>query len=526
MSQDDAETGGQSGGRSPAQVLLDARNFAKAFGTTKALVRGDLQVRAGEIHALVGHNGSGKSTFIRTLAGYHDPDGGRLLIRGQETPLPISPGSSASLGLAFIHQDLGLIDSLSVLENMCLTRLAGRQGHPFIDWRHERLAAQRDLRALGADLPLGQAVGSLRQVDRALVAAARAFATLGEEGGRILFCDELTGYLARREVSELYRAMRQLTARGDAVVVVSHDLTEVLELADSVTVLRNGATIATRQTNEVALEELSSLLVGNSASAPAQLDEMRLAAGQRPDSIACEPLRVTGLTAERVRGVGFEIGAGEVVGLTGLVGAGHEETVEALAGARAVTSGTVSIGNDTWSIPGLTPGAAIRRGVAWVPPDRLAQGLIASLPTQENLPMLVLRRFFNRGMIHWRRVRRHSREAATALTVYPPDPQLAVQALSGGNQQKELLGKMLELSPRVLLLSEPTRGVDIGARATLWRLIQAGAPRRYTVWTSTDFEELASVCDRVIVFSRGQVAVQLSRDALSVEAIARACLAA
>ena len=342
MSQDGAEATG--GGRSAGQILLDASSFAKAFGTTKALVRGDLLVRAGEIHALVGHNGSGKSTFIRTLAGYHDPDAGRLLVRGQEVTLPVPPGASASLGLAFIHQDLGLIDSLPVLENMCLTRLATRRGRPFIDWRQERHAAQRDLRALGADLPLGQPTGSLRQVDRALVAAARAFAILGEEGGRVLFCDELTGYLARREVDELYRAMRQLTARGDAVVVVSHDLTEVLELADAVTVLRNGATIATRRTSDVTLEELSSLLVGHSASAPAQLDEMQLAAAQQPDAIVRAPLRVTGLTAERVHDVGFEVGAGEVVGLTGLVGAGHEEAVEALAGARAAVSGAVSIG--------------------------------------------------------------------------------------------------------------------------------------------------------------------------------------
>jgi ribose transport system ATP-binding protein len=184
------------------------------------------------------------------------------------------------------------------------------------------------------------------------------------------------------------------------------------------------------------------------------------------------------------------------------------------------------MGAETWHLQGLTPGGALSRGVAWVPPDRLAQGLIASLPAQENLPMLVLNRFFHGGLIRWPQVRRHTSEMAAALTVSPPDPRLAVQALSGGNQQKELLGKVLELSPRLLLLSEPTRGVDIAARSTLWRLIQAGAARRYTVWTSTDFDELASVCDRVIVFSQGRISMQLSRESLSVEAIARACLAA
>ena len=168
----------------------------------------------------------------------------------------------------------------------------------------------------------------------------------------------------------------------------------------------------------------------------------------------------------------------------------------------------------------------MRRGVAWVPPDRLNQGLIPTLPTQENLPMLVLHRFFRRGALRWPQIRQYAGEQAAALTVTPPDPRLPVQTLSGGNQQKELLGKVLELSPRLLLLSEPTRGVDIGARVTLWRLVQAGAASRYTVWTSVDFDELSSVCDRVIVFSRGRVAVQLSRDALSVESIARACLAA
>ena len=508
----------------PATILLEASNFTRSFGSTRALVRGDLVVKAGEIHALVGHNGSGKSTFIRCLAGYHDPDGGGLRVRGQEVPLPIRPGSHAGLGLAFVHQDLGLIDSLSVLENMCLTRMAARRGAPFIDWRQERAAAQRDLRQLGADLPLNEP-GSLRQVDRALVAAARAFADLGEESGRVLFCDELTGYLAKKEVSELYRAMRQLTARGDAVVVVSHDLTEVLEMADLVTVLRNGATIATMRTADISLDELGSLLVGDSALTPSSLAEGQLAKTQ-PDTAAREPLRVTGLTTDRVHDVHFEVNAGEVVGLTGLVGSGHEEAVEALAGARAATDGSVSAGDDTWDLPGLTPEAAMRHGVGWVPPDRLAQGLIPSLATQENLPMLVLQRFFHRGVLRWPQIRRHTGEMAAALTVTPPDPRLEVRALSGGNQQKELLGKVLELSPRLLLLSEPTRGVDIGARVTLWRLIQAGASSRYTVWTSVDFDELSSVCDRVIVFSRGHVAVQLGKDSLSVEAIARACLAA
>lgn len=511
--------------RERGEVLLEASQFTKSFGTTRALVRGDLLVRAGEIHALVGHNGSGKSTFIRTLAGYHDPDGGRLKVRGQEVALPIRPGGSATLGLAFVHQDLGLIDSLSVLENMSLTRLATRRGAPFIRWRQERLAAQRDLQLFDADLPLDRSAGSLRQVDRALLAAARAFAALGGEAGRVLFCDELTGYLARKEVGDLYQAMRQLTAQGDAVVLVSHDLTEVLEKADVVTVLRNGATIATRRTSDISLEELSSLLVGDSAAVP-PLTEAHVAQAQPAGSLAGQPLRISGLTAERVNGVQFEVGAGEIVGLTGLVGSGHDEAVEALAGARPAIAGSISMGAETWHLQGLTPGGALSRGVAWVPPDRLAQGLIASLPAQENLPMLVLNRFFHGGLIRWPQVRRHTSEMAAALTVSPPDPRLAVQALSGGNQQKELLGKVLELSPRLLLLSEPTRGVDIAARSTLWRLIQAGAARRYTVWTSTDFDELASVCDRVIVFSQGRISMQLSRESLSVEAIARACLAA
>jgi ribose transport system ATP-binding protein len=520
-----AGDGGRCGMHSPATILLEASHFSRSFGPTRALVRGDLAVRAGEIHALVGHNGSGKSTFIRCLAGYHDPDGGQLRVRGQDVPLPIRPGAHTGLGLAFVHQDLGLIDALSVLENMCLTRMATRRRAPYIDWRHERAMAQRDLRQLGADLPLNRPAGSLRQVDRALVAAARAFADLGEESGRVLFCDELTSYLANKEVSELYQAMRQLTARGDAVVVVSHDLTEVLEMADAVTALRNGVTIATLRTSDVSLEELSSLLVGDSAAVlpPSAGDWL---AETAPAIAAREPLRVSGLTAERVSDVHFEVHPGEIVGLTGLVGSGHEEAVEALAGAGAAAAGRVSVGSDAWDLPGLTPGAAMRRGVAWVPPDRLNQGLIPTLPTQENLPMLVLRRFFRRGALRWPQIRQYAGEQAAALTVTPPDPRLPVQTLSGGNQQKELLGKVLELSPRLLLLSEPTRGVDIGARVTLWRLVQAGAASRYTVWTSVDFDELSSVCDRVIVFSRGRVAVQLSRDALSVEAIARACLAA
>lgn len=497
---------------------MEAQGFAKSFGTTRALVRCDVTLRAGEIHGLVGHNGSGKSTFIRTLAGYHEPDAGQLTIRGEQVPLPIKRGGANDLGLAFIHQDLGLLESLSVLDNMCLTELATRRG-VYIAWPRERAKTRTDLAELGAEVPLGVAVGRLRPVDRALIAAARAFAALSGKSGRVLFCDEVTSYLPTREIAELYQAIGALRARGDAVLMVSHDLAEVLQHADRVTVMRNGTTIATMPTDEADLEMLSRMLMGD---APKYVPAVGAAPG--PAVAHAASFVVSGLSTARVRNVGFAINEGEIIGLAGLVGAGQEEVAEALAGARSADSGSASIGEETWLLRGLTPRAAIRRGVGWVPPDRAGQGLIGSLPSRENLPMLVLQRFFRKGMINWKRVRQHTQAVAVSLSVAPPDPDVLVQSLSGGNQQKELFGKSLEHRPRLLLLSEPTRGVDIGARQTLWALIRQTAQARFTICASTDYAELATLCDRVLIFRNGRIATELTGPDFTAEVIADACL--
>lgn len=504
---------------SPRGLLLEAAGFAKSFGTTKALVRGELTVLAGEIHALVGHNGSGKSTFVRTLSGYHEAESGSLIIRGAPVQLPLHPEMVGQLGMAFVHQDLGLIDSLSVLENMCLTRLSLSRRVAYISWRSERSRARADLDALGADVRLDEPVRKLRPVDRAFVAAARAFATLGTAAGRILFCDELTGYLPRQEVLELYRAMRRLTDRGDAVVVVSHDLTEVLEHADRVTVMRNGAHVATLRTDETDVESLTTALLGDAEPVSSAPEPVSTVAVPVAPSLSVDRLSLPGRSE-----ITFHVAHGEILGLTGLVGGGHEEVVEALAGASEVRGGTAAINGDRWDLSGMTPGAAIRHSVGWVPPDRMAQGLITSLPSKENLPMLVLRDYFKAGVIRWGQVKAHTRERAQDLTVSPADPNALVNSLSGGNQQKVLLGKVLERSPRLLLLSEPTRGVDVGARRTLWGLIRSGAGSRCTVWTSTDYAELAEVCDRVLVFRDGRIVRELVRPGLSAEVIGKACI--
>jgi len=475
-------------------AALAVRHVSKSFGGIRALDGASLTLRRGEVHGLLGENGSGKSTLIRILAGYHAPEpGAELEVGGRPTRLPLPPGRARELGIAFVHQDLGLIPSLSVFENLRLGELAARRDWR-ISWRRERARAGDALARFGVELDPRRPVARLRPVVRALLAIVRAAEELGGRG--VLVLDEPTVFLPEPETRRLFGLARELADAGASVLFVSHDLEEVLELTDRVTVLRDGRVVATRVTAGLERDALAELMTGRRL-------EAAVARHQPTGRVA---LSVADLTGEVVRDVSFEVHEREVVGLTGLLGSGFEEVPYLLFGARPGRAGRLGFGNERHDATTMTPDRALRAGIALLPADGERDGAVRSLPIVDHVTLPVLDRYATTLGLDRRRMRRDVAGLLARFGVRPCEPRLAFQALSGGNQQKTLLAKALNAGPRLLLLNEPTRGVDVRAREQIFTLIRQEAEQgACVICASTDREELAAICDRVLVFSGGRI---------------------
>jgi ribose transport system ATP-binding protein len=498
----------------PAPALA-ARSLSKRFGGVLALDGAGLEVLPGEIHALLGANGSGKSTLIKILAGYHAPEpGGELEVRGVPVTLPLRPGEARAVGLAFVHQDLALIPSLSVLENLRLGELAARRGW-YLPRRPERERACRALERLGVDLDPDARVGALAPLDRALLAVVRAVEEM--PGAGVLVLDEPTAFLPRRETERLVGLLRGIAGGGASVLLVSHDLAEVRRIADRVTVLRDGRNVGT-EAGDAAEKRLVELILGR-ALAP-----LPTARGGGRGQVA---VRLGSVSGRALRDVSLELGAGEVVGLTGLAGSGYAELAYALFGASPGTTGRIELNGSAYDLAALTPAQALAAGAALVPADRLRDGSVGSLPVADNLALPVLGSLGRRLLLRPGRLVRHAASLLARFDVRPRDPRLPYGALSGGNQQKALLAKSLQARPRLLLLDEPTQGADVGAHRQILALVaEAAAEGAAVLYASADHKELAAVCDRVLVFAGGRVAHELAGADLTEERIGRLTLAA
>lgn len=488
--------------------LLEVEGLVKTFGGARALDGVTFEIRAGEVHGLLGANGSGKSTLIKVLAGFHDVEAGTLQVRGEQIPLPLAPGQAQALGLSFVHQDLGLVPSLSVLENFLLGRIATSRRRWGMSWRTERAAMAEILARYELRLDPRKLVSDLRPVDRALLAIVRALDGPGSELSatqRLVVLDEPTVFLPREEVERLFRLVRLVAANGSSVLFVSHDLDEVAEITDQVTVLRNGSAVLSGATDRLTSEELVAAIVGARVSTSRTFRATTSAAGDL-DAM----LEVTGLRAGTVADVAFSARPGEVVGLTGLLGSGYDDVVRALAGAIPVEAGRLRLRSRTVELTSWNPRRANARGVVLVPGDRLAEGAIADLPVTDNVTMPRLRDFRRRGVLSRRAMTARARELADAYDVRPRDPRLLFGRLSGGNQQKVVLAKWLQTAPDLLLLHEPTQGVDIGARQQIFETVRAAAQDHVVLCASSDHDQLARLCDRVLILWRGQIAAELS----------------
>ena len=501
-----------------------ARRISKRFGGVQALHEVSIVVQRGEVHGLLGENGSGKSTLVNILAGYHAPQpGGELEIDGHTVDLPLRPAEAGDRGLAFVHQDLGLIPSLSVTENVRIAELAAASS-PFISWARERRLAQAVLDQLGLEVDAAAIVADLPLVQRAQVAIARAVGELpargtGEPGG-LLVLDEAAAYLPRSERHHLFGLVREVAAAGTAVLFVSHDLDEALAITDRITVLREGRNAATVKTGDVDVGRLIELIVGVApGSAPASPID------PAPSATAVGAT-VTGLSGAVVRDVSFAIGAGEVVGLTGLVGSGFDEIPYLVYGALPARDGRLALGT-AFDLAEMSPERAIAAGIALVPGDRARDGGVASLSVGANVTLPVLGRYASRRGLDRRGMDRSAAALLARHDVRPADPAVLLGALSGGNQQKALLAKWIAAGPRLLLLDEPTRGVDVGARAriaaTLAALTRDGVA---TLCASSDHHELALLCHRVLVFGEGTIRSELAGAELTPARIAERSQAA
>jgi ABC-type sugar transport system ATPase subunit len=482
-------------------AVLTLTSLTKSFAGMRALVDVDLDVRAGEVHALVGQNGSGKSTLIKVLAGYHGADEGATAVFDGD-PIDLSAvAATRHSGLRFVHQDLGLILQLSAMDNMALRGGFARGLGRRIDWKGQEKITRQLLARFDADLDIRAPLAEATPIQRTIVAITLALA--GWTGGRgLLVLDEPTAVLPHTEVNRLLEIVREVRASGTSVLYVSHRLDEVFEIADRVTVLRDGRQIATRAAADLDSQSLAELMVGSDvdahyrASYPADRDQ-RVA------------FRARDLQGRYLQGTSFEVHVGEVLGLAGLPGSGVEEIPLVVAG---VHGGTVT-GQVQFPLLGggwVDASAPSRPTTPIVPADRSGQGVIAQMSVRENLSLSVLGRLRSRARLNAKQEDGLVARWFSNVNIKASSPDASIMSLSGGNQQKVVLARCMAVEPQVLVLAEPTAGVDIGTRQSIYELVAERAREGLAVVvTSTDAADLIALCHRVLVVNKGVVVSEL-----------------
>ncbi|HEX3737524.1 MAG TPA: sugar ABC transporter ATP-binding protein [Solirubrobacterales bacterium] len=497
-----------------AASALQISGISKTFPGQKALSDVNLEIRAGEVHALVGENGSGKSTLIRILAGFHLPDpGGEVLVRGE--PLPFgSTSDSFGMGLRFVHQHLAIVLEMNAVENIALE--AGFTRDLFINWTSQERLTRELLAKLNIEMDVWKPLADCRPVERAAVAIARALRPASADGGLdgeevpLVVLDEPTSSLPAAEVRQLLSIVRDIASRGVAVLYVSHRLDEVFEIADRVSILRDGRLRGTEKIGDVTRESLIELIVGGEhtkARAPR-------VGGEQTDGERRQALAVSNLVSDRVRGISFTVDAGEIVGIIGADGSGREEVSRLLIGGTLPERGEVSV--EGVRLPALSPRRTRRHGLVLAPGNTQPHSSIGDFTVRENLTLAVLDREARLGRLGRRKERALVDESIAELDIRPPQPERPYRLLSGGNQQKVILGKWLRTNPTVLVFDEPTAGIDVGARQAIYSLIQRRAAAGLAVVVcSSDFEDIVSLCGRALVMREGVIAAELSGNRLT-----------
>lgn len=512
--------------------MLEIRSVSKSFDAVQVLDDVSLTLSSGEILALMGENGSGKSTLIKILAGYHAPDPGvEILLDGDEIRFPMKPGDPRQLGLSFVHQDLGLVHAASVTENLFIGQFAaGRAG--YIRWRSEHQRASRALERFGlGHVDPTESVGALNAADRASVAIVRACYSLEHPAGQrqpgragVLVLDETTSFLPDDGVLQVLETVRRVAREGHGVIFVSHRLDEVFDLCDSVTVLRDGRVAMARSLRATSRDDLVRAMTGADGSAAA-LRGARASVSPRPrhdraaGQGAQKALGITDLVCASLGPIDLDLHRGEIVGVTGLLGSGFEELPYALFGGLPAR-GSLEIDGRSVRLGRLRPAAAMRLGFGLVPADRTGQGGITAASVADNVTMLRLGTKRRLGYVSDRAQRRHAEGAVRSFDIRPARTDIQFRYLSGGNQQKAIIAKWSDWTSKVLLIHEPTRGVDIAAKGQILKSLESIAGAGATILiASSDCSDLASVCDRVVIISKGRISSALSGEHMSEQGI-------
>jgi ribose transport system ATP-binding protein len=466
--------------------------IAKSFGGVHALRGVDFDVQSGEVHALIGENGAGKSTLMRVLGGEMPPNSGEIRVDGEITELD-GPRAARAHGIAIIHQELALAPDLSVAENIFLGELSG-----VISWGALRRRAGELIRSLGFDIDPGRRVSSLAVAHQQVVEIAKALS----RKVKIIVFDEPTAVLSAQDAGRLHEIIGRLRAEGVGIVYISHRLEEILNISDRVTVMKDGQVVATKPTAELTIDAMIRMMVGRPMAA--------LFPEKGPRTIGEERLAVRDLQAGRlVRGVTFSVRAGEIVGLGGLVGSGRTEVARVIFGADPLESGAILL--DGVEAKVRSPKNAVQAGICLVPEDRKGQGVVLDAPIRINVTMARLSAVVNRlGFIRQALERKLVGDLASSLKLKASRIDAPVSTLSGGNQQKVVLAKWFHAGGNVIILDEPTRGVDVGAKSEIYaivlRLAEAG---KAVLVISSEHQELFGLCDRILVMGEGQLRGEL-----------------
>ncbi len=504
---------------SAAAPYLEVRSLSKRFTGVRALHQVSLTLGRGEVLAVIGENGAGKSTLMKILAGVQEPDSGEILVEGRPVRID-SVRAAEHLGIALIHQELNLADNLDVASNIFLGR-EPRLGC-FVDRGRVREDSRKFLEQVGLDCAPRTLVSTLSLGRQQLVEIAKALST----NARVLIMDEPTSSLSQHETEQLYRVVKELRSRGVSIVYISHRLGEVKELADRVVVLRDGENAGELQRDQINHDAMVKLMVGRDLvinrsirrqpdhSSPSNGDQIRLT----PDATIALEARNLRTPTYPTHPLNFSLKPGEIVGVAGLVGAGRTELLRVLFGIDRAVGGEIRVAGAPVTM--RSPMDAIHAGLALVPEDRKQQGVILEMAVGQNTTLTSLRRDANRGFLNRAREAEIAAQMTKQMNVKTPSLAQFVQFLSGGNQQKVALGKWLAMEPKVLLLDEPTRGIDVGAKQEIYRLMEELAGRGVAIlFVSSEMEEVLRMSDRTLVMCQGRIIGELSREQLSEETV-------
>ena len=478
------------------EYVLEMRDVVKSFPGVRALDGAQLCVRPGSVHALMGENGAGKSTLMKCLFGIYQKDSGSIRLAGKEVAFK-NPADAMEHGVAMVHQELGQALSRSVADNIWLGRYPTRAG--LVRERYMQEKARALFSQLDMEVDPSAVIGGLSVARRQMVEIAKAVSY----DSKVLVLDEPTSSLSDREVAQLFRIIRQLRERGCGIIYISHKMDEILTISDEVTVMRDGKYISTDKAADLTTDAIIKRMVGR---------ELTRLYPERHRACGEQLLAVEGLCAKGLYDVSFTVHRGEVVGLGGLVGAGRTEILETLFGVRRMSAGSVSLAGKRLDV--RRPADAIASGLALLTEERRATGIFGGLSLTENACVARYRRYRGRlGLLRTHRMQADTDRVISDLRVKAPGRSTPIKLLSGGNQQKVILGRWLLTDPDVLLLDEPTRGVDVGAKSEIYALIDRLASEgKGIVMVSSEMPELMGVCDRILVVSGGRIAGELSRD--------------